>query len=71
MLTYWIRCKGCRYSRGFGRAPLTARVKATAHALGRGHEIDVLESDLEKLTVTVCDTISPNVSDETLDTPPW
>lgn len=48
-LSYSIRCRNCRYSRIYGYARITAECKATAHALRKGHNVDITVTDLERL----------------------
>ncbi len=40
---YRIRCRGCRYSRSFGRGRLTAETAAAAHAGKRRHAVDIFD----------------------------
>lgn len=69
-LSYWVKCRNCRYSRGFGFAPLTARTKATSHALRLGHEVEIQKSDLKTLT-TESELVSPKVTQEILGDAPF
>lgn len=51
MKHFSVKChtKGCRYSRSYGAAPLTADTKAAAHSLRKGHKTEVIETDLIRL----------------------
>lgn len=50
MKYYAVKCRNCRYSRGYGNAPLTADTKAASHSVRKMHTVDVIESDLVTLT---------------------
>lgn len=38
---WFLKCQNCRYSKGFGEAPVTVEVKASAHSTKRGHTVKV------------------------------
>ncbi len=38
-----IRCRDCNYSRLYGESELTARTKASSHALRKHHIVDVMQ----------------------------
>lgn len=54
-LNWRARCKECRYSRRFGAAELTAKTKATKHALDNMHAVVVTRGDeiIEEITPKV------------------
>lgn len=61
---YRARCQECRYSRRYGTAELTAKTKATHHALTKLHRVIVTKGE------EIVEEISPKVMQETLgDTP--
>lgn len=62
---YRARCQECRYSRRYGTAELTAKTKATHHALTKLHRVIVTKGD------KIVEEISPKVMQESLpDAPP-
>jgi hypothetical protein len=66
---YRARCEDCRYSRRFGAAGLTARVRATKHGVMKQHRVTVTCGD------EVVEVISPKVTEPIsglgVDDPPF
>lgn len=58
------KCTECRYSRSWGQAELTARTKASAHALRNNHTVSVLlGNDVQNL-------VNEHPTEDLLDTDP-
>jgi len=70
-IAWHFKCEHCRYARSYGNAPMTAEVKATAHAINKHHRVRVWKEEGEKILE---DFVVPPLGSQLvigLDVPPF